>query len=96
MRVVLSAPSVMDKIREQGGRLFVWTDTHRCCGGGVTYLLTATQPARGHEFRRVETDGFELFFDPGGRQLPEELHLDLKGLGRKRVEAYWNGCAFAV
>ena len=96
MKVVLSTPSVGDAIREQGGNIYVWADTHRCCGGGVTFLRTAALPAQGHEFRRVEADGFELFFDPGGRPLPDELHLDLKGFRRKRVAAYWNGCAFAV
>ena len=32
-----------------------------------------------------------------GRELPDELHLDLKGWrkGTRRLEAYWNGSVFA-
>jgi hypothetical protein len=29
--------------------------------------------------------------DAGGADLPNELHLDVKGWPRKRVRAYWNG-----
>ena len=96
MKIVVSTPSVIAAIQEHGGRIYVWTDPRHCCGGGVTYLLTAAERPRGHEFRRLDAEGFELFFDPGGRHQPDELHLDLKGIRRKRVEAYWNGCAFAV
>jgi hypothetical protein len=96
MRVVAD-PSVKEAIGRSGGRIFVWTDPHRCCGGGITFLKTAAEPAGRHDFQRVEgADGFELFFDPGGRELPDELHLELKGLRNKHVEAYWNGCAYAV
>ena len=95
MRVVASA-TVVDLIRERGGRLFVWTDPRRCCSGGVTYLLTGAEPRPGREFKRFDSDGFELWFDPGRMDLPDELHLDVKGLRKKRVEAYWNGCVFAI
>jgi hypothetical protein len=29
-------------------------------------------------------------------QEPDELELDVRGLRRKHVAAYWNGCAYVV
>ena len=95
MRVEAPA-TVADLVRERGGRLFVWTDPHRCCRGGVTYLLTGSGPERGRDFRLVDADGFELWFDFGRKDPPDELHLAVKGWRRKRIEAYWNGCIFAI
>ena len=93
---VLAPAAVADLVRERGGRLYVWTDLRRCCSGGITYLRTGSGPETGRTFRPVETEGFELFFDPGRLDPPTELHLDVKGLRRKRVEAYWDGCVFAM
>jgi hypothetical protein len=93
MRIV-SSEQAAEVIRSEGGRLYAWTDPHRCCSGGVTLLQTASEPRPGRRFTRFQADGFELWFDPAGRELPDELLLDVKGRRRKRVEAYWNGCAF--
>jgi hypothetical protein len=96
MRVV-APPEVADLVREHGGRLFVWADPHRCCGGSVTFLKTApTSPPGERRFILVDAEGFELHFDPGRVQPPDELHFAVKGWHRKRVEAYWNGCVYAL
>jgi hypothetical protein len=92
----LVTPAASDLVREHGGRLYVWPDVKACCGGAMTLLLTASQPEPGRRFERVEAEGFELWFDPGNLAPPEELHLDVKGWRTKRVQAYWNGCVFAV
>ena len=86
----------------------MWLDPHRCVVGSYVYLDAATEPPgtsrktkftrasrRPHRFRRFDVDGFELRFDPGRLDPPEELHVDVKGWRNKRIEAYWNGCVFA-
>lgn len=95
--IVVTKPEVADLIRANGGRIYVWTDPHRCCSGAVTYLKSGSAPEPGRRFVRFDANGFELWFDPGARPAPDELHLDMKGFRRKkRVEAYWDGCAFAI
>ena len=95
MRVVAS-PEVAEVVRAQGGRLFVWTELQRCCGP-ATYLKTAVEPpGETRRFTLVDADGFALHFDPGRMSPPDELHLEVKGRRKRRVEAYWNGCAFAI
>jgi hypothetical protein len=94
--MVSSTAEAAALVRERGGRLFVWPDRLRCCQG-ATYLLTASDPPPGRVFRPVEgSHGFELWFDPGGLQPPDELQLDIGGWRTKRIEAYWNGCVFVV
>lgn len=74
----------------------MFPDRQRCCQG-ATYLLTSSDPPSGRAFRPVEGfHGFELWFDPGGLEPPDELHLDVQGWRTKRIEAYWNGCVFVV
>jgi hypothetical protein len=93
----LVAPdSAVDLIRERGGRLYVWTKRHRCCGGGFSTLGAATEAPARKQFQRVDEDvGFELFVPVTLRRLPDELHVEARRFPR-RIEAYWNGCAWIV
>jgi len=40
----------------------------------------------------ADTNGLEVFL-PAELTLPDELHIDVRRFPR-RVEAYWNGCAW--
>jgi len=94
MQVVVS-DQASDLIKQNGGRVYVWPKTSRCCRA-VTTLATSNEPPRRREFVRVETgEQFELYLDTRLRRLPDELHLDFHRFPR-RVEAYWNGCAWVV
>jgi len=92
---VIAAPDVVDRVETEGGKLYVWARSTRCCSGRLTFLEAATEaPAR--EFRAVGGDGFEVFLDSRLAPLPEELHVELHGRRRPRLAAYWNGCAYVV
>ena len=92
---IISSDQATDLIREKGGRLYVWLKRGRCCGN-VTTLASATQPPAGKEFRPIEVDGgFEVYLPTGLKRFPDELHISVRRFPR-RVEAYWNGCAWVV
>jgi hypothetical protein len=93
MRVVASG-SALGSIEEGGGRLYVWLKRGSCCGN-VTTLATASAPPPGKEFRLVDSADFELYLPVSLTRIPDELHLELRRFPR-RVEAYWNGCAWVV
>jgi hypothetical protein len=93
VRLVVSARAA-DAIGEQGGRLYVWPKRRHCCGG-VTTLAVATAPPTDKEFRRHDAPNFELYLPTHLARLPDELHLDAQGRSR-RIQAYWNGCAWVV
>ncbi len=94
MRVVASEAAA-GLIEEQGGRVYVWLKKGRCCGG-VTTLATSREAPEGKEFERTEaSQGFDLYLDARLSRLPDELQLDVRRFPR-RVEAYWNGCAWVI
>jgi hypothetical protein len=62
----------------------------------LTLLETSTQRPSGRVFEEIDAGGFVVFLDASLRPKPEEIQLGLRGLRRKRIEAYWNGCAFVI
>jgi hypothetical protein len=93
-RLVVSG-SAREFIDEQGGRLYVWVKGARCCGGMRT-LAAASEPPPSIDFRRFGDEAdFELFLPARLAAPPDELHLELRRFPR-RVEAYWDGCAWIV
>jgi hypothetical protein len=94
---ILASDEVRTFVREHGGRLYVWTSDHRCCTGRLTFLAAETTRPPGWKGRSepVDAGGFELFLDAGVHGVPDELVLDLKGR-KRRISAFWNGCAYIV
>ena len=69
---------------------------NRCCGGPFHTLRTATEAPPKITFRRDdECTNFALFVPETLNRLPDELDVELRRFPR-RVEAYWNGCAWVV
>ena len=94
MRVVVS-DSAAELVGERGGRLYVWPKKSRCCGG-LTRLRSRESAPPGVEFRRVDECGpFELYLPSALERRPDELHVEARRFPR-RVEAYWDGCAWVT
>lgn len=89
---VVSSPAAEEQIERDGGRLYIWLKRGRCCGN-VTMLESGTQPPRDRTFTRLDTDATFDVYGTTSMRLPEELHVELK---RRRLHAYWNGCAWVV
>ena len=85
---------VVEFVRSRGGRLFL-TMSRGCCNGGVRWLETSTEPKGRRRFERVlAADGLEVWA-PEGMRLPDDLEVRLRRFPR-RVEAYWDGCAWVL
>lgn len=94
MRVLVSEPAA-ELIADRGGRLYVWPTRASCCGG-VLRLASASTAPKGKEFRRVDAAGdCEVYMPSGLGRLPDELHVELRRYPR-RIESYWDGCAWVV
>lgn len=93
MRVIAS-DEARELIAERGGRLYVSIKRSRCCGG--TRRLAVATESGDAAWRSAGGDpGFALFLPAALTRLPDELHLEARRFPR-RVEAYWNGCAWVV
>jgi len=91
MRVEAS-PEAVRLVEEQGGKLFVWAKSARCCHGTTTFLETSSEPGE-RPFRRVDCEGIQLYLDARLAE-PDELVIETSGRRRKHLRAYWNGCAY--
>jgi hypothetical protein len=64
----------------------------------VRTLATSTEPPgpQALDFQRFEAgEGLYVFLPPGVRP-PRELHLEVRGWFRRRIEAFWNGCVYVL
>ena len=60
----------------------------------MTFLEASTERNDRHVFRRLPADGVELYIDVP--RLPEQLEIDVHGRFRRKIRAYWNGCAWVT
>jgi len=92
---IRATDEVAAAVRERGGRLYVWTSAHHCCSGPLVLLETGSEPPKGaaRPFRAHDAGGYEVLLDMGGRRLPDELVLELRGR-RRSVVAFWNDQAW--
>jgi hypothetical protein len=94
---ILATAEARSMIRDQGGLLFVWVATSGNVRGWAKILRTSTEPPEDAlEWRRFETKGFLVFVPPWMRRLPRELHIQATGRLRRRVRAFWDGCAYVM
>ena len=97
MRVEAS-PEAIGFVAGHGGRLWVWSAHPRmCCAGTPAYMHAATEePPDLSGFIRVPAAGLELWFRRRGELVPDVLEIGVRGKRRPRIEAYWDGCLFAL
>jgi hypothetical protein len=94
MRVVAS-DEARRYVSQRGGRLYVWLTSSACCHP-VPRLECATHAKGDRDFRQVADDDFEIWAPARIARLPSELHVEVRRFPRRRVEAYWDGCAWIV
>ena len=85
-------------VAARGGRLWVWAAHPRlCCAGTPAYMHAATGAPPGLSgFTRIPVADMELWFRAPAGPHPDVLEIGLRGKRRPRVEAYWDGCLFAL
>jgi len=99
VRVEMS-PEAEEFVRGQGGQVWVWSARPQlCCMGTPAYMYAATAPPRDRdpsEFRPLYAAGLEIWYRIPGDRRPDVLEIGLRGKRRPRVEAYWDGCIYAL
>jgi hypothetical protein len=97
VRVDVSAEAG-DFVRGQGGKLWVWAARPwMCCWGTPAFMHAATAPPPGLSgFSPAHSAELEVWFRAPGGRMPDVLEIEMRGRRRPRVEAYWDGCAYAM
>ena len=92
---LVATPEAIEYVRSHGGALFVWAVTMAYGYHDVFALEASTEsPGPNRDFRRIQAEGIDLMLDTEGRDLPDELHLEMRGRLRRQIRAYWNGNSF--
>ncbi len=95
MDVVVS-PEAVEYVDDHGGTVYVRSHRHRCCGGPMTLLDTTTEaPADAERFSAVDTGDVVVRYRGDPADGPHVLTIELHGIvRRRRLMAYWDGCAY--
>jgi hypothetical protein len=94
---VVVSRAAEEYILDHGGTIFVRSHTHRCCSGKLTLLdSTTARPEDAGDFASFDTGAIGVRVLGGDGGLPHHLEIDLRGLVRRRLVAYWDGCAFKL
>jgi hypothetical protein len=92
------SPAAGEFVRSRGGKLWVWAAHPRlCCSGTPAYMHAATAPPPGLSgFSPAQSAGLEVWSRAPAGQMPDVLEIGIRGRRHPRVEAYWDGCTFAL
>jgi hypothetical protein len=92
------SPEAEEFVRQQGGRVWVWVARpSMCCWGTPAFMHAATEPPPGLSgFSPVSSAALDVWFRVPAGRVPEVLEIVLRGKRRPRVEAYWDGCIYAL
>jgi hypothetical protein len=94
---IVAETKAREYVAAQGGVVTVAARSQRCCTGALTTLVVVTAaPPDPSRFERFEDDGLAVFYSSARGAHPDELVLKLKGTRRPRLEALWDGCAYAI
>jgi hypothetical protein len=92
----VASDEARELIAARGGRLYVSITQQRCCHP-VRTLAADTDVPRPESYRLLGSEaGFELFVPENLAKLPDELVVEARGRFTRRVEAFWDGCAWVV
>jgi hypothetical protein len=85
-------------VAARGGSLWVWAaHPPLCCAGTPAYMHAATGAPPGLSgFTLIPVARLELWFRAPAGPHPDVLEIGLRGKRHPRVEAYWDGCLFAL
>jgi hypothetical protein len=94
---VIVSPEAREYVREHGGVVYVRAHSHTCCSGSLTLLDVWTKkPNKVAHFVPTTTDGIEVQFCGGSGSQPHQLSIEMRGLLRQKLVAYWDGCVFKI
>jgi hypothetical protein len=94
MEIVVS-DEAKEFVEARGGVVFVYPHSHRCCQGQITMLDTTTTPRTSSvPTSSVQVGGIEVRLHGQAAQQPQQLEIELRGVWRRHVVAFWDGCAY--
>ena len=96
VEVLVSEPA-KEFVATRGGKVYVRAHRHQCCSGALTMLDIATKaPKDRGNYVDAHADGVDVRYDGGFSGQPHQLVIELRGILRPHLVAYWDGCAYKM
>jgi hypothetical protein len=96
VEVLVSEPAKVF-VATRGGKVYVRAHRHQCCSGALTMLDIATKaPKDRGNYVDAHADGVDVRYDGGFSGQPHQLVIELRGILRPHLVAYWDGCAYKM
>ena len=84
-------------VAARGGTLFLCVRHNRCCSGGLTFLDAWTNEHRSVERYEIQPhEDLDIRLVHLGSVLPTKVSVEMRGMLRPRLVAYWDGCAYRL
>jgi hypothetical protein len=94
MDVVVS-DEAKEFVNARGGAVYVRSHPHRCSRVSITLLDTTTEPpSDANDFDPVETHGITVRYHGDPVDQPHVLTIEVHGIVRRHLMAYWDGCVY--
>jgi len=94
---VVISDEAREFVKSRGGALFVRARELKCCGGAMVVLdATTSTPRDALNYVAYPADEIELYYRGQPRGVPQQLVVELRGLVRRHLAAYKNGCVFPL
>ena len=93
---VLVSDEAKEFVNGHGGVVFVRSHQHSCSRAGpLTLLDTTTEPpSDADDFVPVEADDIMVRYHGDPVDQPHVLTIEVHGIVRRHLMAYWDGCAY--
>ncbi len=96
VEVLVSEPA-KEFVATRGGKVYVRAHRHQCCSGALTMLDIATKTPKDRDnYVDTHSDGVEVQYYGGLSGQPHQLVIELRGILRPHLVAYWDGCAYKM
>jgi hypothetical protein len=94
MDVVVS-DTAKEFVRARGGTVYVKAHAHTCCSGTMTLLDVNTKPPKdASSYVTTDSPDVDVKYRGGPGNQPHQLMIEVRGVLRQHLVAYWDGCAF--
>ncbi|MFI5035767.1 MAG: hypothetical protein ACHQFZ_06140 [Acidimicrobiales bacterium] len=84
-------------VLSRGGTVYVRANERKCCGGAMVLLDATTTPPRHQDGAlNVSADDVAVSYQGHPRGVPNQLLIEMRGVLRRHLAAYKDGCVFPL
>jgi hypothetical protein len=94
---VVISDEAREFVRARGGAVFIRASARKCCGGAlVTLDASTTAPRDVRGFSSYPAEDIDVYYSGSPRGLPQQLLIEMRGVVRRHLAAFKDGCVYGA